>query len=177
MATQQDVIKTFMQKLKQYGTSGSKNSALDDAIRSSSHGKYTGLQDAVNHFVQDCTKYAYGKTMSEQKAFLAKYCGIVMDNSDTGAITGADAGGTVIKNKDSIVPENASILKATYPATSTTKIGGITFHWPSSAGLSSAAKTVIARLNGGWLAGAINLVQNSYGMNFANTKCHDITVK
>ena len=40
--------------------------------------------------------------------FLRDYCGIILDNADTGAITGWDAGGLSIKTADNVIGETLS---------------------------------------------------------------------
>lgn len=56
----------------------------------------------IDKMVSDCRK------TNDAKKFLKNYCGIDLDNDDMGVITGADAGGSTVKTKDSIVPEEGN---------------------------------------------------------------------
>lgn len=100
-----DVIKSFMHSLDITAKSGM--SALDEAIKICSQGKYSSAASLINEFTTLCTSKA-GNT-EECKDFLKKYCGIDLDNSDTGAITGYDAGGLKVKTAISIVKEDKNI--------------------------------------------------------------------
>ena len=79
-ASPQDVIKNFMASLDQTNLSG--ESALDEAISACSNGAFSTIQEAIDQMVSDC------RTSSSANAFLADYCGIDLNNADTGAITG-----------------------------------------------------------------------------------------
>ena len=94
--TAQEVIKKFMKSLDTTNYSGV--SALNQAVSVASGGYFTNIQSAITSMVNDC------KSSSSSDTFLAK-CDINLDNEDTGAITGYDAGGsTVQKTANSIVP-------------------------------------------------------------------------
>lgn len=95
--TQQDVIKAFMHSLDETRLSGT--AALDEAVNYASDGKFETYSKLIESFVTDCKKYSGDK-------FLKTYCGIDLSNKDTGAITGWDAGGLVVKTAESIVEEN-----------------------------------------------------------------------
>ena len=103
MATAQEVIKNFMKSLDETSLSG--ESAVDEAIQACSD--FNSISDAISQMVSDC------KNASSATAFLTDYCGIILDNDDTGAITGSDAGGSTTKTADSIVPENGSLTTYT----------------------------------------------------------------
>ena len=78
MASQQEVIKKFMASLDTTTKNGA--AALNEAIKSCS--TFTGMQDAIDQMVADCKK---AKSADD---FLKTYCGINLDNTDTGAIIG-----------------------------------------------------------------------------------------
>ena len=114
----QEVIKNFMTALNRHGYENNDDNAstkmLNAAIKAST--KYNTVSEAVNAFLNE------QKNSASREVFLEK-CGIVLPytyqvtngkvkywvsqtgNTDTGAITGKDAGGTTIKNSDDIVPE------------------------------------------------------------------------
>ena len=114
MSTQQEVIKKFMASLDKTTLKGT--AALDEAIRACSN--FNSLQEAFNKMVSDCSN------ASSADDFLKNYCGIILDNEDTGAITGSDAGGSKVKTAESIVPESGS-LDTSFNLTSFT-VNGLT---------------------------------------------------
>jgi len=101
------VIQSFMKALDDTTLSGF--AAVDEAVAACSNGRFNSLEALVNAFVGDCTTNS-GDTVAQQKAFLEDYCDIKLDNIDTGAITGADAGGSVVKTASSIVDEGSATL-------------------------------------------------------------------
>ena len=115
MKTQQDVIKMFMESLDKTNSSGV--TALNEAIKYCSGSKYTTIQAVVNQMISDCNS-------NSSSTFLKDYCGINLNNSDTGAITGSDAGGSVVKTAESIVPETANFVAYTGKSFTT---NGLTF--------------------------------------------------
>ena len=96
--TQQEVIKKFMASLDTTTLSG--KAALDEAIKAATN-YFNNIETAIKQMVAD------SKNAKNSNDFLKKYCGIILDNDDTGAITGKDAGGSKTKTDSSIVPEKA----------------------------------------------------------------------
>ncbi|SEH27608.1 calcium-binding protein [Selenomonas sp. KH1T6] len=166
MATQQEVIKKFMQSLDNSKLSGTK--ALDEAVKNCSGGKFKSMDALKEDFVHALSKYGAkdGSRNYDQQAenFLKNYCGIDLTNADTGAITGADAGGKRVKTKESIVQEVGSL---SYPVGEKTTINGLTFHWPDKSSLSKDERAIVERINSWWAKGALDLVQESFGMSFS----------
>lgn len=105
------VIQSFMASLDVTVQKGF--TAVDEAVAACSNGLYSNLTSLVNSFINDCLKHS-GSSVAERKAFLQQYCGINLDNADTGAITGSDAGGKVTKTAESIVKESVGINGFTY---------------------------------------------------------------
>ena len=103
MATQQDVIKKFMAALDITTLSGT--AAVDEAIRACSD--FNSLQEVTSKMVSDC------RAVNNASNFLLNYCGINLNNDDTGAISGWDAGGSVVKNKEDIIPETGELINFT----------------------------------------------------------------
>lgn len=99
MSKQQEIIKNIMHALD---TNEGGSSGLDKAIRQ--YTPFSGIQDAINHFVSARSKY------NSADAFLKNACGIILDNVDTGAISGSDAGGNIVKSDASIVPESEALV-------------------------------------------------------------------
>ena len=131
--TPQEVIKNFMEmldnhsyKLSRFDVAPSateKNELstkiLDRAVQASS--TYGSMQELINAFIADCRTYNTNDSVNGWKNFLSEKCGIDMDNTDTGAITGSDAnvtvegaivGDGVSMNAGSVVPEYGNYYKA-----------------------------------------------------------------
>ncbi|SEH26846.1 Hemolysin-type calcium-binding repeat-containing protein [Selenomonas sp. KH1T6] len=179
MATQQDVIKAFMRSLDNTTLSGA--AALDEAIKNCSGGRFSDMQDLIDSFISDVSNhggsYDFYRGYDEKiDSFLKDYCGIILDNEDTGAITGSDAGAAVTKTADSIVPESGEVQ--TYPDGGSSTINGLTFHWPDRSTLSSDEQAIVDRLYSWWTKGALDLIQESFGLNFteAGTSVKDISL-
>ena len=92
MATQQEVIKKFMKSLDTTSKSG--KLALDAAIKACS--SFGNLKSVVTQLIGDC------QSATDAKTFLKEKCGIILDNKDTGAITGSDAGGSKAKTAEKV---------------------------------------------------------------------------
>ena len=174
--TQLEVIQQFVKTLS--GSNSAGPMAMDEAVEACSDSKFSSMDSAINAFIDDCLQNCRGKSNDERKKFLMDYCGIIMDNDDTGSITGVDAGGRVTKTAESVVQEPYNMKNAVYPA-GTTKFRGLTFVWPNAASLTGWQQKIISYMNAQWAEGALNLIYESYGLDF-NSKpdiCKTITVK
>lgn len=168
--SQQDVIKNFMKSLD--STSSSGKSAVDAAVKYCSNSKFSSAQAVINQMVSDCKK------ASSVDDFLTNYCGIVLDNSDTGAVSGSDMGGSQVKTAESIVPESGSLKSFTGNSFST---NGLNFQlsyvdddtdYDSHAydrsyyTLSSSQRFIWQGLYTWWGSESLKLIANSYGSNY-----------
>ncbi len=154
MATAQTVIKNFMSFLNNTTLQGT--SALDAAVRAvSNFSSWTALK---NSLVSDCAAYS-----GDWESFLKDMCGIILDNSDTGAISGSDAGGSTTKTAESIVPESGTL---SYPSGTTFTTHGLTVTVPSLSSLSDSEKFIVGALYTWWIDSALTLIENSYGLGF-----------
>ena len=122
MSTAIQTMTNFMSVMQDYSNdkNASGTTLLNDAVRSVS--RFSSLQDAINNFVADTTSTA---TYSDANQRLQNTCGIVLgaDNdfsADTGAVTGANAGGSTVKNAVSIVPETADLTNLPLPGVGST---------------------------------------------------------
>ena len=88
-----DIIKKFMYYLDNTIYTG--NTAIDKAVNYATGGYFKNFSAAINQMVSDC------KSAANADTFLRNYCGIILGNSDTGAITGSDAGGSKTKTPES----------------------------------------------------------------------------
>lgn len=106
--TPQEIIKKFMKTLDTTGNSGVP--AISEAVRVATNGYFKDIYAAQNQIRNDCQTYimTYGMANGYKK-FLLDKCGIVLDNDDTGAITGYDAGGSTYQRTPlSIVYESSN---------------------------------------------------------------------
>lgn len=167
MASPISKIKSFFVELD--GTSKSGSAALDQAVQYMSN--YTSWQSVIDTMVKDCAAYD-----GHYNAFLKDQCGIIIDNDDTGAITGSDAGGSQIKTAESIVPESGDW---TYPDSDTVVINGLTVKFPKKSSLTEAQQWIVGALNTWWIPNGLALVNSSYAMNFneSGTTVNSIEVK
>lgn len=166
----QDVIKKIMAFLTNTSMTGvdpetgraDYTKIFDAAVRNCSRFKDT--QDLIEHFVADC------RTANDADKFLREYCGIILDNTDTGAITGWDAGGLKIKTAEDIMPE-------TLPAATLSSYSGETFtkrnlsiYLPERAEgyeeLSDDKKRVLNGAYSWWVEESLKLIEESYGITF-----------
>ena len=116
MATQQEVMKAFMKSLDETELSG--RAALDEAVKASSN--FSSYQEVINKFAKD--REAAGDNWNR---FLVEKCGIILDNKDTGAITGSDAGGATSKGTYDIIPAKG---EAKYPTGTSFTVDGLTIY-------------------------------------------------
>ena len=162
----QTVIKNFMSVLD--STSNQGTAALDEAVAKVSN--FKSWSELVNTMAADCT--AYG---SDGDGFLKDCCDIILDNTDTGAITGLDAGGGSTKTAESIVPENGSW---SYPTSTSFKIQGLTVNVPEQDNLSESAQWIVGALYTWWIDESLTLIKSSYGFNFneSGTTVKELTI-
>lgn len=168
MATAQSVIEDFFSQLDQTSSRGT--AALDKAVAAVSN--FSSWNELKQTMISDCASYNGDGT-----AFLQEKCGIILDNSDTGAITGSDAGGGSTKTAESIVPESGSW---TYPTSTTFTVQGLTVEVPEQSSLSSSEQFVVGALYSWWVDSALTLISDSYGLDFysnnASVKTLDINL-
>lgn len=175
---EQTSLKSFMSSLV---TTGNKDDGLDVAIKEASGGKFETLDDLTASFLADFQANVGAANSTESQNFLKDYCGIVLYNADTGAITGSDAGGPEEKTNVSIVPEDGptSAWELPTPGSSTT-IKGLTFKWPSNVYAADSPEGIILRgLNGEWMESCLNLIEESYGIGFdiGNPAVNEISIE
>ena len=181
MATQQEVIKKFMKSLDTTSLYG--ETALNAAVKSATNSKFTTIQSVIDQMVSDC------KSASSADDFLKNYCGIVLDNTDTGAITGSDAGGSKTKTAESVIPESGSLKSFTGNSFT---VNGLTFtlidgedmnndeeyiDLISYDNLNSNEKYIWQSLYTWWGNQSLNLISDSYGSNFGFSSSSSATIK
>ena len=154
MATQQEVIKTLMQSLDNSTLNGA--DAFNEAIKASSN--FKSFKAVRTKFLADL------KAAKNWHTFLVEKCGIVLYNKDTGAISGADAGGASVKGATDLLPSKG---KAIYPEGSEFTINGMTLYGiPPKEMLTKDEQYVVKGLCSWWLRDALALIKESYGLSF-----------
>lgn len=153
MATQQEVIYNFIQSLKNTNKSG--RAALDEAVRASSD--FDNYQEVKTKFMDDL------KAAKNWHRFLVEKCGIILDNADTGAISGSDAGGTE-KTATTVIPSKG---KAKYPEGTSFTVNGLTIYGiPDKSKLTSDQQYIVRGLYSWWIRDSLALIDESYGLTF-----------
>ena len=156
MATQQEVMKAFMKSLDETELSG--RAALDEAIQASS--SFDSYQEVIEKFYTDW------KATDNWHRFLVEKCGIVLDNKDTGAISGSDAGGATAKGADDIIPSKG---EAKYPEGSSFTVDGLTIYGiPPKEELTEDQQYIVQGLYSWWIRDALALIKESYGLTFTD---------
>lgn len=151
MATAQSVIKKFMSTLNKTKKTG--QAALSEAIASVS--KFKSYSQLVETMISDLK--------ASPSTFLKKRCGIILNNSDTGAIIGKDAGGSTTKTASSIVPESGSWK---YPSSTSFTIQGLTVTVPKKNTLSQPEQIIVGGLYSWWIKSSLDLINKSFGLSF-----------
>lgn len=164
--TQQEVMKTFMTTLKDTELSG--RAALDAAVKaSSSFGSY---QEVVNKFYED-----WQNSDGNWHRFLLEKCGIVLDNEDTGAVSGADCGGASVKGAEDILPSKG---KAKYPSGTSFTVSGLTIYGiPPKETLTADQQYVVKGLYSWWIRDALKQIEESYGMSYTDADATNARMK
>jgi Ca2+-binding RTX toxin-like protein len=163
LVTQQEVIKKFVESLDKTNLRGT--AAIDEAVRACSN--FKSYSDLMNHILMDRKLSANGDE------FLKNYCGIDFDTSDTGAITGSDAGGSVSRSAEHIVPE-PNVATSTYPPNNSFSYKGLTIRVPSKSTLTENQQNIVAGIYTWWLKAGVDLVEETYGFSFQDS---DVTFR
>ena len=161
-----EVIKNFMYFLDKT-TLKSGSAMLDEAILNSS--PFSSTTDAINHFMEDLKN-------NDSDTFLTNYCGINLNNFDTGAISGFDAGGTTVKNANTIVLEETN-LDNTFTSNSF-NMNGLSVNLNKDfSSLTDSQKAIWQGIYSWWIGGALDLITESYGSNFGFDNNSSATTK
>ena len=165
----QDVIKKFMKSLDTTSKSGI--GALNEAVSVATGGYFENVGAAIEQMTLDC------QSASDATTFLKTYCDIDLTNTDTGAISGYDAGGSATeKGASDIVPESGTVNNFTSNSFTTkgltVKLADFDSDYnPYSISYSNiknnATKNYIWQaFQTWWVNGALDLIEQSYGSNF-----------
>lgn len=175
MATALETIQTLINSLDK-STESNGIKALDAAIRACS--RYKDTRELINDFVARCATMK-GKSTAQIKSFLIQTCGINLDNADTGAITGYDAGGKTVKTAESVMPEPGYVpgQGVSFKYGGVTTLGNTGDHTAITVKLptysNEGEKNMLAGLYNYWVVESVRLVNDSYGFYF--NKSEDAT--
>lgn len=153
----QQVIKNFVKSIA--NTALSSRLKLDEAIQACS--QFNSLQEVIDKMVSDCEKARGSDT------FLRDYCGIILDNEDTGSILGWDVGGLSAKSVKNLYTTKG---EAVYPSSTTFTIRGLTITVPEKDSLSEYRQLLVKGFYSWWAEDAIKLVEEAYGIHFNGQK-------
>lgn len=188
--SQADVLKYFLTAMDLSTETGF--ALVDEAVNYASMGQYKNLEELVEEFKYACINYSTPDTYND---FLKEYCSMDLTNEDTGAITGADAGGAEVKTSKTVtgIPagmkwsdltyDNSKIIMA-YDWDSAeldqfyaVKVNDFTLYWDEENWKSLKVDTevleqIIAGVTGIWGEKSIYLSGISYGMDFDDPYCY-----
>ncbi len=192
--SQQSVIKNFMKYLDDYPTLANSSdaviTALGSAVKYASNNLFADWGALIDSFVDDVRAHGVkdnnnsadivGYDLDENNyminyvpesglaRFLSTYCDINLPNEDTGAISGADAGGSEVKTPVTVVPENGEIEDLLSPDTTEFTVNGLTFKLDSATydPSSENQKYIVDSLYTWWADESLKLIDESYGLNF-----------
>ena len=170
MSTPVGIIKNFVEALT--NTSKTGTAAVDEAFKAIGAKSYKTFKSKFSS--------AYDKA-SSAKDFLEKNCGVRITNTDTGAITGSDAGGSTTKTAESIVPEDStakSLTSAEYK--SFTKNGlkvNITYDtYEDDSSFKKKQRYIASALYNWWIPESLDLINQSLGLNFTDGRANINTI-
>ena len=171
MSTPVGVIKKFVKTLVETKKTGKE--AADVAFKAVGAVSY-------DVFKEKYTNAAYGVNYQN---FAEQNCGVRITNTDTGAITGSDAGGKTTKTAESIVPESAKATKLTNSQYNSFTKNGLKFNISyveksdvdagekfgySGANFLAKQKLVTRALYNWWIPESVDLINESLGINFTD---------
>ena len=167
MGSAQNRILTFMGVLDNTGSTGI--AAVNEAVAAVSN--FSGAAEWVDCLALDLRHYQLNGRSSTD--FLNDVPAILLDNADTGAIIGSDAGSGIERTATSIVLEDTN---PSYPTDWTSYFEGLTVHWTAPSG--TAQECIVYGLNSWWIQQGLRLIAESYGMGFAESGAtvRDMTV-
>ena len=153
------VIQNYAQAIHRSVFTSNSTNRMNEAIKACSD--FDSMQDAIDHMVADC------RAAGSAEAFLKKYCGIILENDDVGAITGWDAGGLAAKTDANIIPETADVATLDSLTNATYTRNGLTIVYPQNENnLSADQKKILQNAYRWWIEEATDLIKDSYGFEF-----------
>ncbi|MBR6888268.1 MAG: hypothetical protein IKN16_07450 [Selenomonadaceae bacterium] len=181
MSTPVGVIKKFVKTLVETKKTGS--DAIDEAFKAVGAVRYDVFKSKYGTELRNTLYYQ----TSGAQTFAEQNCGIRINNEDTGAITGSDAGGKTTKTAESIVPESAKAVKLTDAEYNSFTKNGLTvnvtyaekddkdvdekFNYSGETYLAKQ-KLVTRALYNWWIPESLDLINESLGINFTDGRAN-----
>ncbi|MBR4642129.1 MAG: calcium-binding protein [Selenomonadaceae bacterium] len=181
MSTPVGVIKKFVKTLVETKKTGEE--AIDEAFKAVGAVRYDVFKSKYGTELRNTPYYQ----TSGAQTFAEQNCGIRINNEDTGAITGSDAGGKTTKNAESIVPESAKAVKLTNAQYNSFTKNGLTvnvtyaekddkdvdekFNYSGETYLAKQ-KLVTRALYNWWIPESLDLIDKSLGINFTDGRAN-----
>ncbi len=167
IVTQQDVVKNFMSILDK-NLSCNAMTMLNKAVRGVTNNKCTTIDKSVQDMVNQCATYK-----GNGNAFLKEKCGIFLNNEDTGAISGADAGG-VLKTAKSVIKESGSKLRLgseydSYRVWYDNKDSNLIVNYTDVGTVTNDKQHIMDCAYTWWMPNIVKLIDESYGYSFADS--------
>ena len=174
MATPVELIKNFVDALTKTTKTGT--DAVNEALTAVGiTGDYSSLLEEFD-----------SKGSILEQNFLEQVCGVRLNNSDTGAITGSDAGGSTTKTAESIVPENGTATELTDSEYNSFTKNGLTVNvtynedYVGDTKLDVDKQKLVTRaLYNWWVPESLDIINESLGLNFTDGRANlnEINVK
>ena len=178
MSTAVGIIKKFVQTLVETKNVGT--AAVDEAFKAVGAVNYEVF---MNKFYKVRDNYLYSF-----QDFCEQECGIRINNTDTGAITGSDAGTSKTpKTSESIIPESAKAVELTSAQYNSFTKNGLTVNITyfnktdteagedfdySSENYLAKQKLAVRALYNWWIPEALDLINESLGINFTDGRAN-----
>ena len=182
MSTPVGVIKKFVKALINTDKQGTE--AVDEAMKAVGAIRYDVFEQ----------KFSSDESGLSRKDFLEQVCGVRINNNDTGAITGSDAGGKTVNSAESIIPESTKAKELTKAQYNSFTKNGLTvnvsydekndkdvdekFNY-SGATYLAKQKLVTRALYNWWIPESLDLINESLGINFTDGRANinEINIK
>ncbi|MBR4641137.1 MAG: hypothetical protein IKO74_00235 [Selenomonadaceae bacterium] len=154
----QDVIKNLVKAWSK--SLLTETAKLDESIKMCT--PFESIQDVIDKMISDCKKAGDADT------FLKKYCGIILGNDDTGAITGWDAGGLKVKTTSNVIPDPSTVKTIKDYTKASFVANNVTINIAEKlSSLTAVGKKILNGLYSRWAEESLSLIEESYGVEFS----------
>ena len=154
----QDVIKNLVKAWSK--SQLTEIAKLDESIKMCT--PFESIRDVIDKMISDCKKAGDADT------FLKKYCGIILGNDDTGAITGWDAGGLSVKTTSNVIPETSTVKTIKNYKKTSFVANDVTINIAEKlSSLTAVGKKILNGLYSRWAEESLSLIEESYGVEFS----------
>ena len=138
---------------------------LDDALSFAT--RWSNFEEAKTEFIDSLHIYLNSDPVNGGENWLLRECGINLNNEDTGALIGYDAGYSSVELNASDVVQEVGILDETFTGNSFTVKGLHVYLDKDFSQLINVERYLWQGLHTWWLPAALELIETSYGENFS----------